>query len=155
MMAHPLRSLLLTAAVLSAAFLVPELSAQSVPALKLERSYANARAKAKSDGRLLFVMFEANDCKHCKKFYDKVLNTAAFRNFAKDHLAMVIYNFDTLDNLPDSEQKAADQFVLNFDIEITPTMLVFGPDGKNIVKTKGYRGTSADKIVAQLESSLP
>ena len=155
MMAHPFRSLLLAATVLVAASSIPELSAQGVPALKVERSYASARAKAKSDGRLLFIMFEADDCKHCKKFYDKVLNTAVFRNFAKDHLTMVIYNFDTLDNLPDSEQKVADQFVLNFDIEITPTMLVFGPDGKNIVKTKGYRGTSADKIVAQLRSSLP
>ena len=49
---------------------------------------------------LLFVMFEADDCKHCKRFYEKVLNTAVFRSFAKDHLAMLIYNFDTLDGLP-------------------------------------------------------
>lgn len=155
MMSHPFRLLFPITAILVVAFSIQELPAQGVPSLKLERSYASARAKAKADGRLLFVMFEADDCKHCKKFYDKVLNTAEFRNFAKDHLAMVIYNFDTLDNLPGSEQKVADQFVLNFDIEITPTMLVFGPDGKNIVKTKGYRGTSAGKIVAQLKSSLP
>lgn len=129
--------------------------AQQAPALTKERNYSSALAKAKSGKRLLFVMFEADDCKHCARFAEKVMNTATFRNFAKDHLALLFYNFDTLDSLPQSEQRIADQFVLNFDIKITPTILVFHPDGTNILKTKGYRGTGAEKIVKQLQSKLP
>jgi thioredoxin-related protein len=144
-------SLMLPLLLLSA----PLVAHGETPALSLEKNYAAAHAKIQTGNRLLFVMFEKNDCEHCQKFTEKVLDAPVFRQFAKNHLALLFYNFGDLESLPKSEQIVAGQFVINFDIDTTPTILVFDPDGKQVLKTKGYRGTSAEKIVKQLTEKLP
>lgn len=117
-------------------------------------SFAAAQARAKSEKRLLFLMFKAADCRHCRKFQEKVFTTEVFENFARDHLSLMIYDVDAYAALPDAERQLALSLEEKYDIEKMPAIVVYASNGKELLKTQGYRGTEAGKIVEQLKSFL-
>jgi thioredoxin-related protein len=123
--------------------------------LSSAKSFAAAKAKAKSEKRLLFLMFTSVDCRHCRKFNDKVLSTPVFQSFAKDHLSVMSYDVDAYAGLPDAEHQLALSLEEKYGVEKMPAIVVYSPDGKELLRTQGYRGTEAEKIVAQLRSFLP
>lgn len=118
-------------------------------------SFAAAQAKAKSEKRLLFLMFKSSDCKHCRKFTEKVLSTQVFEDFARDHLSLMIYDVDAYAALSEAERTLALSMEEKYSVEEMPAMVVFSPAGKELLRTQGYRGTEAEKIVAQLRTFLP
>ncbi len=118
-------------------------------------SFAAAQAKAKSEKRLLFLMFKSSDCKHCRQFSEKVLETPVFQAFARDHLSLMVYDVDAYAALPESERTLALAMEEKYGVEEMPAMVVFSPAGKELLRTQGYRGTEAEKIVAQLRTFLP
>ncbi|MCB1087906.1 MAG: thioredoxin family protein [Verrucomicrobiae bacterium] len=116
---------------------------------------AAAQAKAKKENRLLFLMFKSADCKHCRKFTEQVLNTDVFRQFAADHLSMMIYDVDTYDDLPESERNLALSLEEKYSVDQMPAIVVFATDGvTELLRTQGYRGTPAETIVEQLKTKL-
>lgn len=119
-------------------------------------SLAAAQARAKKDGRLVFLLFKSADCKHCRKFNEQVLATAVFQDFARDHLSLMIYDVDAYAALPEAEQKLALSLEEKYNVEQMPAIVVYAPDGKTeLLRTQGYRGTPAEKIVEQLRAKLP
>ncbi|MCP5541189.1 MAG: thioredoxin family protein [Akkermansiaceae bacterium] len=135
-------------------FLCPGARAEAPP-LQPESGYAAATARAKRDGRLVFVMFKQKDCPHCEKFTAKVLDAPEFREFARDHLALVIYDLDRSGSLSKAEQSHYNRLFDALKVKSTPTIGVFAPDGDRILRTQGYAGTPASRIVAQLRAKLP
>lgn len=123
--------------------------------LKSAASFSAAQAKAKSEQRLLFLMFKSVDCRHCRKFSDKVLSTEVFQQFASDHLSLMIYDVDAYAALPEAERQLALSLEQKYDVDQMPAIVVYSPDGAELLKTQGYRGTEAEKIVAQLKTLLP
>ena len=123
--------------------------------LKSASSFAAAQAKAKSEKRLLFLMFTSEDCRHCRKFNSTVLDAAVFQDFARDHLAPMIYDVDAYAGIPKAEREFALSMEEKYGVEKLPAIVVFDPSGKELLRTQGYRGTAADKIVAQLKTFLP
>lgn len=118
-------------------------------------SFSAAQTKAKSQKRLLFLMFTSSDCKHCKKFNESVVDTAVFQAFARDHLTPMVYDVDAYAAFPKAEQELALSMEEKYGVKKLPAIVVFAPDGKELLRTQGYRGTPADKIVAQLKTFLP
>lgn len=118
-------------------------------------SFAAAKTKAKSEKRLLFLMFTSEDCRHCKKFNGTVLDSAVFQAFARDHLVFMVYDVDAYAGLPKAEREFALSMEEQYGVEKLPAIVVFDPAGKERLRTQGYRGTPADKIVAQLKTLLP
>lgn len=123
--------------------------------LASESSFATAQARAKSEGRLLFLMFKSSDCRHCRKFEEKVFTTEIFEDFARDHLSLMIYDVDAYAALPEAERQLALSLEEKYDVDKMPAIVVYASDGKELLKTQGYRGTEAEKIVTQLKSFLP
>lgn len=118
-------------------------------------SLAEARALAKREGRLVFLLFKSADCKHCRQFAREVLATEEFQAFARDHLAPMVYDVDAYDALPASERQLALSLEEKYGVEQMPAIVVFAPDGtRELLRTQGYRGTPAATIVAQLRSFL-
>jgi thioredoxin-related protein len=123
--------------------------------LESASTFAQAQARAKKEKRLLFLMFKSIDCKHCQKFSEQVLATETFQTFARDHLSLMIYQVDAYAALPESEQKLALAMEEKYGVEQMPAIVVFSPDGRELLRTQGYRGTPAETIVAQLRAKLP
>ena len=119
-------------------------------------NFATAQARAKSDGRLLFLLFKSADCKQCRKFQKDVLDAAIFQTFARDHLSLMIYDVDAYAALPQAEQALALSLEEKYGVEQMPAIIVYAPDGTTeLLRTQGYRGTPAPTIVAQLKAKLP
>ena len=140
-------------ALLALAMLSPTVRAEVN--LKSASSFTAAQAKAKSEKRLLFLMFTSEDCRHCKKFNGTVLDSAVFQAFARDHLAPMVYDVDAYAGIPKAERDFALAMEEKYGVEKLPAIVIFDPDGKELLRTQGYRGTPADKIVAQLKTFLP
>ncbi len=100
-------------------------------------------------------MFKSSDCRHCRKFDEKVFSTEVFEAFARDHLSLMIYDVDAYAALPEEERRLALGLEEKYDVDKMPAIVVYAPDGRELLKTQGYRGTEAEKIVAQLKSMLP
>lgn len=149
----PSPSAFCAAAVLALVFLPP--SARAELNLNSSPSFSAAQAKAKSEKRLLFLMFTSEDCRHCKKFNSTVVDAPVFQAFARDHLAPMIYDVDSYAGIPKAEREFALSMEEKYGVEKLPAIVVFDPNGKELLKTQGYRGTAADKIVAQLKTFLP
>ena len=118
-------------------------------------SFAAAQAKAKSEKRLLFLMFKSADCRHCRKFQEQVFSTQVFGDFAREHLSVMVYDVDAYAALPEAERQVALKLEERYEVEKMPAIVVYAPDGRELLKTQGYRGTEAETIVAQLQSLLP
>jgi thioredoxin-related protein len=143
---------LLLPLILSLYLALPAAQAQLTSATSL----AAAQSRAKKEGRLVFLMFKSADCKHCRKFTEQVLSTEVFQTFARDHLSVMIYDVDAYAALPAAEQKLAQSLEEKYNVEQMPAIVVYAPDGKTeLLRTQGYRGTPAAKIVEQLRSKLP
>lgn len=122
--------------------------------LESAATFAQAQARAKKEKRLLFLMFKSEDCKHCQKFTGQVLAAEIFQTFAREHLSLMIYNVDAYVALSEPERKLALAMEEKYDVKQMPAIVVFSPDGRELMRTQGYRGTPAEKIVDQLQALL-
>ena len=84
------------------------------------------------------------------RFFDE--GQGEFQTFARDHLSLMIYQVDAYAALPESEQKLALAMEEKYGVEQMPAIVVFSPDGRELLRTQGYRGTPAETIVAQLRA---
>jgi thioredoxin-related protein len=125
------------------------------PRLAKEATFAAAQARAAKENKLVFLEFVMTNCSHCKKFKEQVLDTKVFREFAAQHLAFIQYDILELDSLPEAERKVEAELEKKHKVERTPTIVVLSPKGKVLLRTEGYAGTPAEKIVANLRSLLP
>jgi thioredoxin-related protein len=125
------------------------------PKLAKEATFAAAQARASKEGRMVFLEFVLTNCSHCKSFKEQVLDSKVFREFAARHLAFVQYDILALDSLPEAQRKVEAELEKKYKVERTPTIVVLSPKGKVLLRTEGYGGTPAEKIVANLKSLLP
>lgn len=121
-----------------------------VPALHSEATLAAASARAKKESRLVFLEFMMHTCPHCQAFKKQVLDAPAFREFAAQHLAVMIYDVIDLKALPEEEQKVAQAMQKKFHVQSVPTILIFSAAGKQLLRSEGYGGSSAETVVAGL-----
>jgi thioredoxin-related protein len=124
------------------------------PPLKIDATLSEAMARAKKENRLVYLEFMLHTCPHCQAFKKNVLSAPVFREFADKHMVMVIYDLADLASLPDEEQKVANDMKTRFHVESVPTILVFSPEGKQLLRAEGYSGGAADLVVANLTPLL-
>jgi thioredoxin-related protein len=149
---NPLRSLiplLLLAWAVSA-------PAQEKPAVELvtESTFDAASARAKKEGRLVFLQFVSGICPHCKKFREQVFESAVFREFAAKHLVILTYDIDAMESFPEAEQKVERILENKFNVGRTPTIVILSTEGTQLLRTEGYGGTPAEKVVGSLKGLL-
>jgi thioredoxin-related protein len=130
--------------------LLASLAQGALPPLPAAATLAEAQSKAKSEQKLLMVVFKSFYCSHCKEFAEKVLDQPVFRTFAEEHLVMMIYDIAKPEEMPESERAVERSLEDKHQVTSTPTILVFDPAGKQLLRTEGYAGSTAEKVVANL-----
>ena len=85
----------------------------------------------------------------------RVRNRFVEVNLARQHLSLMVYDVDAYAALSEDERELALSLEEKYDVDKMPAIVVYAPDGKELLRTQGYRGTEAEKIVAQLKTMLP
>ncbi len=86
-------------------------------------------AKSKAENKPLFVMVHANYCSTCRKMLKEVFPEKEIGNY---------YNSRFVNLILDIDAESTDKFNKDYQIQGTPTFLIFSPNGRLIKKTSGY-----------------
>ena len=111
---------------------------------------AEALDRAKEDRKLVFLELVAWNCPHCREFEEKVLTSEVFREFARSSMHLVIYDIGRKGDLTAEQAGELQELMTRFQVEYTPTIVVFSPDGEVMLRTQGYKGTPAEGVVGKL-----
>ncbi|SRR6266508_2116221 len=115
-----------------------------------------AKSQAKAENKLVLMDFTGSDwCPPCKQLKKNVFSSTEFATFAKANLVLVEVDFPKTKKEIEKQsaelKKANEALSRKFDIEAFPTIVVLGPNGKQLSKEAGYDGSSAKDFVAKLE----
>jgi thioredoxin-related protein len=121
----------------------------------LETPWDEALQAAASQERHLLVVFLGEDWSvACKKFKQDILESPEFRAFADRRLVLCQVNAHRMASHAKQEAARLQSLVIHFDIKQYPTILLFSPDGNELLR-HGYREISAADYVSLLEAILP
>jgi thioredoxin-related protein len=114
--------------------------------------FAAAKAKAKSENKLLFVDFTGSDwCGWCKKLVAEVFSKDEFKTEAPKKFVLVELDYPTpAKKQSDEVKKQNKELAKQYKIQGYPTILVMEADGKVIAHT-GYRPGGPKDYVKHLE----
>ncbi|HEV8073696.1 MAG TPA: thioredoxin family protein [Opitutaceae bacterium] len=99
---------------------------------------AAARQQAASENKKLLLDFTGSDwCGYCKLLEAEVLNTDAFKDFAKDYV-LVRIDFPRSTELPPDLKQQNDALAQQFSVDGFPTLLVMDSSGREITRQSGY-----------------
>ena len=112
-----------------------------------------ALAKAKAEGKLVYVCFSGSDwCHWCKKLEEEVLSDPLFVAGVMDDYVLVFIDSPQNKSLLSDRAKAENKkLVKKYGIKGYPTALILDGDGKKAGET-GYRAGGATKYVEHLKS---
>lgn len=116
--------------------------------------FTKAEAKAKKEGKMLFMEFTGSDwCPPCKALHKNVLSSKEFLEFAKDRLVLLEVDFPIRKKQSDEQKKANKTLEEKHKIEGFPTVIVLDKDGKVVFEYAGYRG-DAKEYLSRLVKTL-
>ena len=125
-----------TVATLASLFALVGLAADE-PSL-WETKFADAKARAKAENKLLLVDFTGSDwCGWCIKLKQEVFDQEAFKKEAPQKFVLVELDFPRQTQLPAELKAQNDQLAQQFDIAGFPTILLLNAEGELIART-GY-----------------
>lgn len=112
-----------------------------------------AQAQAKAEHKLVLMDFTGSDwCPPCIRFEKEVLDSSEFQTYAANNVVVVEVDFP--DKKPQSRAtKDANEALQNkYKVDGFPTLVVLGPDGKEIGREESYTpGSGPKSFIAQLE----
>lgn len=115
--------------------------------------FAKAEAKARKEGKMLFLEFTGSDwCPPCKALHKNVLSTKEFLDFAKDRLVLLEVDFPIRKKQSDEQKKANSALEEKYKIEGFPTVIVLDKDGKVAFEHGGYRGDAKEYLSKLLKT---
>ena len=127
---------------------------EAVAAIEPVPTMAKALALAGEDGRLVFLMVKASTCLVCQKFDQDVVQSAEFRAFADEKLHLVVYDIfgqdEVADHLAEERKTELEEIMDKHEIVVTPTVVVLSADGRVLLRTEGYEGAPASRVVNHL-----
>lgn len=138
--------------VLSAAMLVISLQAGEGWLVDAEK----AKAQAAKEGKAVLMDFTGSDwCPPCKQLKSKVLDSAAFKEYAEKKLVLLELDFPN-DKSKISKETQAQNAKLSKEYKITgyPTIIVLDKDGKELGRHVGYGGESPEAYIKKLDGYL-
>ena len=117
-------------------------------------SLPDAQARAKTEGKLVFVNFTGTDwCPACEQMDKDVLEKPQFVDYAKTNLVLVQIDFP-IAKKQTPELEAANAALTNkFEVRGFPTFLVFNPSGKLVWKQEGYLDGGPKTMIAKLNKA--
>ncbi len=114
-------------------------------------NYDTAKAKAKTDNKLVLLDFTGSDwCIWCKRLNAEVFSQPQFQSYAAENLILVELDFPRTKEQSAALKKQNQQLAGSYQIEGFPTVIVLNSQGK-MVGTLGYMEGGADAFIAALE----
>ena len=117
--------------------------------------FEKAKAAAKEQDKHILIDFSGSDwCGWCIKLDDEVFQKAAFKDYAKDNLVLMLADFPSDKSKVSAEvQKQNDKLAKEFGVSGFPTVFVLGPDGKIVGKT-GYQAGGPEAYVEHIKKII-
>jgi len=114
--------------------------------------FAAAKQQAASGNKKLLLDFTGSDwCGYCKLLDAEVLNTVAFKDFAKDYV-LVRIDFPRSTELPPALKQQNDALAQQFRIDGFPTLVALSSSGQEITRQSGYQpGSGPQAYLAQFK----
>jgi protein disulfide-isomerase len=113
--------------------------------------YDAAKAKAKSDNKLLLLDFTGSDwCGWCKRLNAEVFSKPQFQDYAAKNLILVELDFPRAKAQTNAVKKQNMQLASRYQIEGFPTVIVLDAEGKKVGEL-GYMEGGPDVFIAALE----
>jgi thioredoxin-related protein len=111
-----------------------------------------AQAQAKSENKLVFIDFNGSDwCAPCKQLRAVLSSSKAFAGYAKTNLVLVDIDFPHGKEQGEELKKANTTLSEKYNIEGFPTVIVLNGAGKELNRTVGFGGQTANEIIDELE----
>jgi protein disulfide-isomerase len=115
--------------------------------------YAAAKAKAKSDNKLVLLDFTGSDwCGWCKRLNAEVFSKPQFQEYAAKNLILVELDFPRAKAQTDAVKKQNTQLASQYQIEGFPTVIVLNAEGKKVGEL-GYMEGGPEAFIAALEKA--
>ena len=114
--------------------------------------YNAAKAKARSDNKLVLLEFTGSDwCGYCKRMQAEIFSKPQFQDYAAKNLILVELDFPRAKPQSDIVRKQNMQLANEYDVEGFPTTIVLSPDGKRVANFFGYIEGGPEPLIAALE----
>ena len=114
--------------------------------------YEAAKAKAKSDNKLVLLEFTGSDwCGYCKRMQAEIFSKPQFQDYAAKNLILVELDFPRTKPQSDSVRKQNMQLASEYEVEGFPTTIVLSPDGKRVANFFGYLEGGPEALITALE----
>ena len=111
-----------------------------------------AQAQAKNENKLVYIDFNGSDwCPPCKQLHAILSSSKAFADYAKTNLVLVDIDFPQRKEQNEDLKKANAALSEKYNIEGFPTVIVLNGAGKELNRTVGFGGQSANQIIDELE----
>ncbi|MCF7817730.1 MAG: thioredoxin family protein [Kiritimatiellales bacterium] len=109
--------------------------------------FEKAVAKAKVEGKYVLIDFSGSDwCGWCIKLDKEVFSQQAFKDYAKDHLVLLLVDWPQQAANSKEVQAKSQPLMEKFGIDSFPTVILLDPNGEPVDKT-GYRPGGAEAYV--------
>ncbi|NOX77254.1 MAG: thioredoxin fold domain-containing protein [Gammaproteobacteria bacterium] len=95
--------------------------------------------KARSPGRPFAVFFEQQDCPNCDRLHNTVLPDIQLRAVMKnvDIVQLDMWSKNPL-TTPDGDTMSAREWAKKLDVRYAPSIVIFNPQGKEIIRTEAF-----------------
>jgi thioredoxin-related protein len=121
----------------------------------LETPWEDVLQAAAGQNRHVLVAFLGEDWSvACKRFKEDILEAPEFQAFAEKRLVYCPVKAHRMSSHAKQEAAKLHSLVIHFDIKEYPTILLFSPDGTELLR-HGYRELPATEYVNLLEAILP
>jgi thioredoxin-related protein len=114
--------------------------------------FAAAKQRAANENKKMLLDFTGSDwCYFCKKLDAEVLDTPAFKDFAKDYV-LVRVDFPRSHELPPDLKNQNKALAQQYRINGFPTLVELSPSGQEMARQSGYHpGSGPQAYIAQFK----
>ncbi len=117
--------------------------------------FSKASAQAKAEGKYMLIDFSGSDwCGWCVKLDKEVFSQAAFKEYAKENLVLVLADFPRDKSKQSTAlQKQNETLAEKYGVQGFPTVYILNPEGMPIDKT-GYQAGGPEAYVDYIKKVI-
>ena len=117
--------------------------------------YDEALAESTRTGKPVLALFTGSDwCPHCRTLEERVLATAAFGDWADEHVVLLMVDLPESGITPEVRSERS-RICIKYGVRTFPSVLVLNSFGEKVGEEKGYRGLSAASWIKRVEAKTP
>lgn len=122
---------------------------------KWEDDFEKAKKEAEEKGRPILMAFTGSDwCPPCMRLEEDVFGDRSFKRYAKKELVLFMADFPRRKKIDKDTREQNNKLKKEYEVRGFPTVILVGPDGKEIGRKVGFGGDEPKAYVKLLEEML-